>query len=110
MSEGVHQQLPGQRQASCDRYVTCEFIPYQANNQGMMAGQRQVILFDPISDKLQSTLNARIKEYSKSRPVKIFSGTWNLNGKAPDESLDPWLFPEGHQESVDYPMYQYLGE
>jgi hypothetical protein len=30
--------------------------------------------------------------------VTIFSGTWNLNGKAPDESLNPWLFPEGQPE------------
>lgn len=64
----------------------------------MMAGQRQVILFDPISDSVNSALNARIKEYSRSRSVTIFSGTWNLNGKAPDESLNPWLFPEGQPE------------
>ena len=32
---------------------------YMADNQGMMAGQRPVILFDPISDSVQSALNSR---------------------------------------------------
>jgi hypothetical protein len=61
----------------------------------MMAGQRTVILFDPISDSVQSALQARTSEFSKARNVTIFSGTWNLNGEPPEEALDAWLFPPG---------------
>ena len=68
---------------------------------GMMAGQRQVILFDPISDSVQSALASRVNEYSKTRTVTIFSGTWNLNGKAP-EALDDWLFPANTPEPDIY--------
>ncbi|WWC87929.1 uncharacterized protein L201_002829 [Kwoniella dendrophila CBS 6074] len=60
---------------------------------GMMAGQRPVILFDPISDSVQAALTARVNEYSRTKVLSIFSGTWNLNGKAPNEALDSWLFP-----------------
>ena len=62
---------------------------------GMMAGQRPVVLFDPIGDSVHSALAARLNEFSMTRKVNIFSGTWNLNGKAPDEALDEWLFPDG---------------
>lgn len=47
----------------------------------MMAGQRPVILFDPISESVQAALATRANEYSSNRKVTIFSGTWNLNGK-----------------------------
>jgi hypothetical protein len=61
---------------------------------GMMAGQRPVVLFDPISDSVHAALQARVNEFSQPRHVTIFSGTWNLNGKPPDEALDSWLFPD----------------
>lgn len=60
---------------------------------GMMAGQRPVVLFDPIGDSVHIALQARVNEYSQPRVLSIFSGTWNLNGKPPDEDLDAWLFP-----------------
>nr|ODN92411.1 phosphatidylinositol phosphate phosphatase [Cryptococcus depauperatus CBS 7841] len=60
---------------------------------GMVAGQRPVILFDPISEKVQAALAERVEEFSSNRKVVIFAGTWNLNGKAPHEALDDWLFP-----------------
>ncbi|KAK4689930.1 synaptojanin, partial [Tremellales sp. Uapishka_1] len=69
---------------------------------GMMAGQRQVILFDPIGDSVQIALKARVNEYSKTHNIVIFSGTWNLNGKAPDEDLDAWLFPPNTPEPDIY--------
>ncbi|WVQ93452.1 hypothetical protein IAU59_000526 [Kwoniella sp. CBS 9459] len=69
---------------------------------GMMAGQRPVILFDPISDSVQAALSARVNEYSRTRTISIFSGTWNLNGKAPDEALDAWLFPPNTPEADIY--------
>ncbi|OCF43348.1 hypothetical protein I317_02786 [Kwoniella heveanensis CBS 569] len=83
---------------------------------GMMAGQRPVILFDPISDSVHAALSARVNEYSRTRTISIFSGTWNLNGKAPDEALDPWLFPPSEadiymiafQEIVDLNATQIL--
>ena len=69
-------------------------VEYADNGcQGMMAGQRPVILFDPIGDSVQSELVARANEYSAARSISIFSGTWNLNGEAPSEALDDWLFP-----------------
>ena len=69
---------------------------------GMIAGQRPVILFDPISNSVQSALNARVSEFSRSRNIIIFSGTWNLNAKRPGEPLDKWLFPPNSPEPDIY--------
>nr|XP_019012040.1 phosphatidylinositol phosphate phosphatase [Kwoniella pini CBS 10737]OCF50821.1 phosphatidylinositol phosphate phosphatase [Kwoniella pini CBS 10737] len=69
---------------------------------GMMSGQRPVILFDPISDSVQGALSVRLNEYSHTKVLSIFSGTWNLNGKAPDEALDEWLFPPNTPEYADF--------
>jgi hypothetical protein len=33
----------------------------------------------------------REAEYTEYRPLRLFVGTWNVNGKTPRESLTPWL-------------------
>jgi hypothetical protein len=63
----------------------------------MMAGQRPVILFDPVSDSINAALVARMDEYSRTRRVVVWVGTWNLNGTPPGEALDEWLFPQGKE-------------
>jgi synaptojanin len=65
-----------------------------------MAGQRPVNLYDPISDTVQAALAARVDEYSKTRNVNFWIGTWNLNGTTPGEGLGPWMFPNGKAEWV----------
>ncbi|XAO22935.1 hypothetical protein I312_101710 [Cryptococcus bacillisporus CA1280] len=69
---------------------------------GMMAGQRPVILFDPIRESVRTALATRANEYSSNRKVTVFSGTWNLNGRAPNEALDSWLFPPNASEPDIY--------
>lgn len=69
---------------------------------GLMAGQRPVVLFDPVGDSVQSALHQRQEEYSSARKIIFFSGTWNVNGKAPKEALNPWLFPTGTQNADVY--------
>ncbi|SPO25336.1 related to phosphatidylinositol phosphate phosphatase [Ustilago trichophora] len=68
---------------------------------GNMANQRPVTVFDPVLDSVTAELNARVDEYSSSRDITIFAGTYNLNGKAPGESLIPWLFPDGEDREPD---------
>ncbi|CBQ72962.1 related to phosphatidylinositol phosphate phosphatase [Sporisorium reilianum SRZ2] len=68
---------------------------------GNMANQKPVTVFDPVLDSVTAELNARVDEYSSSRGISIFAGTYNLNGKAPGESLIPWLFPDGDDEESD---------
>lgn len=71
---------------------------YKLIVEGMMAGQRPVILFDPVSDSVHAALTARVDEYSRTRNVKFWIGTWNLNGTPPGEGLGPWMFPNGKVE------------
>ncbi|SNX84307.1 related to phosphatidylinositol phosphate phosphatase [Melanopsichium pennsylvanicum] len=68
---------------------------------GNMANQRPVTVFDPVLDSVTAELNARVDEYSSSRDISVFTGTYNLNGKAPGESLIPWLFPDGEDCEPD---------
>ncbi|KAJ1033041.1 hypothetical protein NDA16_000320 [Ustilago loliicola] len=68
---------------------------------GNMANQKPVTVFDPVLDSVTAELNARVEEYSSSRDITVFAGTYNLNGKAPGESLIPWLFPDGEDHEPD---------
>ena len=68
---------------------------------GNMANQKPVTVFDPVLDSVTAELNARVEEYSSSRDITLFAGTYNLNGKAPGESLIPWLFPDGEDHEPD---------
>jgi adenine-specific DNA methylase len=59
---------------------------------GKLANQTIISIYDPISDNVTRQLTKRIKEYSTSRKITIFSGSYNLNGKNfKGESLEPWL-------------------
>ncbi|KAG8769922.1 inositol polyphosphate 5-phosphatase, partial [Serendipita sp. 398] len=60
---------------------------------GNLSQQKPVSIFDPIHDTVTGLLNERIKEYSTTKQIQIFVGTWNLNGRSSSESLLPWLFP-----------------
>ncbi|KAG8871354.1 inositol polyphosphate 5-phosphatase [Serendipita sp. 405] len=60
---------------------------------GNLSQQKPVSIFDPIHDTVTRLLNERIKEYSTTKQIQIFVGTWNLNGRSSSESLLPWLFP-----------------
>ncbi|KAG6809425.1 hypothetical protein H0H92_000296, partial [Tricholoma furcatifolium] len=61
---------------------------------GNLSNQHPVTIFDPVHDSVRAALEQRLPEYSTTKQVTIYSGTWNLNGRAPSESLLPWLFPK----------------
>ncbi|KAJ9119073.1 hypothetical protein QFC22_003564 [Naganishia vaughanmartiniae] len=92
------------KQMSIDLFLVrlaCFFIVVTSEStlkfgvQGIMAGQKPVQVYDPISDAIQDQLKARLPEYSSSKKVRIFCGTWNLNGKPLSGNFGLWLFPEG---------------
>jgi hypothetical protein len=61
---------------------------------GRAGGQLKVILHDPINDYVDAEVHRRKREYSSVREIKIFAGTFNLNGKTADVDLSCWLFPD----------------
>ncbi|KAI8391329.1 SacI homology domain-containing protein [Radiomyces spectabilis] len=73
---------------------------------GKLAGQKGIIIHDPISDSVSHLMLKRLKDYSSSRSITIFCGTYNLNGKSyKGESLEPWLlqhFKWNHEEPDIY--------
>ncbi|KAK2466082.1 hypothetical protein APHAL10511_001724 [Amanita phalloides] len=60
---------------------------------GNLNNQKPVTIFDPIHDSVRDALEQRLSEYSSTKYCTIFTGTWNLNGRLPTESLLPWIFP-----------------
>ncbi|EJU06333.1 inositol polyphosphate phosphatase [Dacryopinax primogenitus] len=60
---------------------------------GNLAGQQVVTIYDPIHDAVRLELAQRLSEYSERRQILVFTGTWNVNGRPPSESIMPWLFP-----------------
>ena len=62
---------------------------------GRLVGQLPVHLFDPISDFISTELGKRSSEYTSSKSIGIWVGTFNLNGRTTgiDQDLSAWLFP-----------------
>ncbi|KAG6821534.1 hypothetical protein H0H93_000043 [Arthromyces matolae] len=68
---------------------------------GNCSNQRPVTIFDPVHDSVRAALEQRLSEYSTTKQVTIFAGSWNLNGRIPSESLLPWLFPRDRSDDPD---------
>ena len=62
---------------------------------GRIIGQIPVQLYDPINDYVQSELKRRAAEYTTSDTIRIWVGSFNLNGKSQGlyEDLSSWLCP-----------------
>jgi hypothetical protein len=62
---------------------------------GRLVGQTPVHLYDPVNDYVTSELNKRSAEYSSSKVINIWAGTFNLNGRTEgiNEDLSEWLCP-----------------
>lgn len=65
---------------------------------GRMEWQIAVELHDPINDYVTAELNKRRQEFSSSRMIKVFAGTFNLNGVTAETNLCPWLFPHDERD------------
>ena len=62
---------------------------------GRLMGQAPVSLFDPLNDYVHAELSKRAAEYSSTKSIYIWVGTFNLNGRGRgvSEDLSPWLCP-----------------
>jgi len=62
---------------------------------GNLIGQMPVHLFDPVNDYVNAELSRRSAEYTSSKGISIFTGTFNLNGRSHGirEDLSSWLCP-----------------
>lgn len=63
---------------------------------GRLIGQFPVHLYDPINDFVMAELNRRSAEYSSSKVIRIWAGTFNLNGRTEGlgDDLSEWLCPQ----------------
>lgn len=63
---------------------------------GRMVGQTPVYLFDPINDYVTTELAKRSSEFQSTENIKIWAGTFNLNGRTDgiDQDLSSWLCPD----------------
>ncbi|TDL29681.1 DNase I-like protein, partial [Rickenella mellea] len=73
---------------------------------GNLSNRKPVTIYDPIHDSVRAALERRLPEYSTTKQITIFIGTWNLNGRTPAESLLPWLCP---RPGADHPDMFVLG-
>lgn len=70
---------------------------------GRLANQTPIHLYDPINDLVTAEVNRRAEEYASSKTIKIWVGTFNLNGKAGGSTTDlyPWLLALREQDGED---------
>lgn len=70
---------------------------------GRLANQIPVHLYDPMNDLVTEELSRRASEYSSTKPIRMWVGTFNVNGRegGPGIDLTPWLFPDADQSEED---------
>lgn len=70
---------------------------------GRLANQTPVHLYDQMNDLVTEELNRRASEYSSTKNIRLWVGTFNVNGRdeGPGADLTPWLFPEIDQPNED---------
>jgi hypothetical protein len=56
------------------------------------SGSPPLQICDPVADALYQALGARTSEYISEKVLTVLAATYNVNGRLPQESLDPWLF------------------
>lgn len=63
---------------------------------GRLTNQVPVHLYDPVNDLVSEELKRRASLYSRAKTIKIWAGTFNVNGRneGPGTDLTPWLFPD----------------
>ena len=68
---------------------------------GRLANQVPVHLYDPINDLVTEELDRRVSEYSSSSNIRIWAGTFNVNGRNEGAGIDltPWIFPDTDQSN-----------
>lgn len=74
---------------------------------GRLMGQTPVHLYDPINDYVVSELNRKAADFTSSRPIYVWVGTFNLNGKTTgiEQDLSPWLHAQSRSFHLDYDIY-----
>lgn len=62
---------------------------------GRSIGQKAIHLFDPINEYVMTELSKKTSKYRSFKTIKIWCGTFNLNGRniSTEYDLSPWLFP-----------------
>lgn len=70
---------------------------------GRLANQVSVDLYDPINDMVTAELNRRVAEYTSVRNIRIWAGTFNLNGRSEGATADlsPWLLALREEDGED---------
>ncbi|POS83673.1 hypothetical protein EPUL_005195, partial [Erysiphe pulchra] len=63
---------------------------------GRSIGQKVIHLFDPINEYVMAELSKKASEYQSLESIKIWCGTFNLNGHnlRTEYDLSSWLFPD----------------
>ncbi|GAT20529.1 SacI domain and endonuclease/exonuclease/phosphatase family protein [Aspergillus luchuensis] len=74
---------------------------------GRLTDQVPVHLYDPINDLVLEELSQRSEEFSYSKSVTVWTGTFNVNGRheGPDGDLRAWLFPKHDSQGEDPLIY-----
>ena len=64
---------------------------------GRLVNQKPVQLYDPVNDYVDAEMSRRSGEYTSASNIRIWVGTFNLNGKLGGvrEDLSSWLWLEG---------------
>lgn len=60
---------------------------------GKISSQQQVLIYDPITDYVNSEMKRYESKFTSYEEINIFTGTFNIAGANNNKNLTDWLFP-----------------
>ncbi|KAI0462936.1 hypothetical protein LJB42_003740 [Komagataella kurtzmanii] len=69
---------------------------------GRLNGQIEVQLIDPIHDFVTNELRKKKNEFTSQRTLKIFTGTFNINGELYEGDIRSWIYPLDDSAKENY--------
>ncbi len=76
---------------------------------GNNADQKKVRVYDPASEYVETELKKAEYKFKSFQNIKIWTGTFNVAGGYPRESLTSWIFPDETNDETDLPDLIFIG-
>ncbi|KAJ1558590.1 inositol polyphosphate 5-phosphatase, partial [Nowakowskiella sp. JEL0078] len=92
---------------SANRFYTSNFLDKSKQQAidlllGKLSNRGEILLRNPLFDAVSRVMEDRSQEFTTLERITVWTGTWNVNGKYPNESIGSWLFSSKGSNPVLY--------
>ncbi|KAI9143692.1 Endonuclease/exonuclease/phosphatase [Paraphysoderma sedebokerense] len=63
--------------------------------------QQEISIYDPVTEEVNREMKARSSEFTSEKRILVHVGSYNVNGKLPEEDITSWLSWSGESRQPD---------